>query len=273
MMTTMSKQCVIDPAHRLDADVFVKRGTPIHRCRDCGCIMADTAFQQAQYESGTYYSMAFRTRAAIEREWGFRWRTLLRWIVRDCRPRSVLDVGAGNGYFVALAAREFGLDATGIEISAEEIRFARDVLDVELFAETVEQHRRQYDVVTCFNVLEHVADPQALLAAALARVKPGGSLVLTTPNPGCIHARIKGVRRWNMVDPPHHLNLFTRQALATLLGRHGLTLVRYDTLSTYINFVRRIDTRKLLFRRLFFHVLRAGGLGADHLVIARKPST
>jgi hypothetical protein len=110
-----------------------------------------------------------------------------------------------------------------------------------------------------------------LLAAALARVRPGGALVLTTPNPACIHARIKGIRRWNMVDPPHHLNLFTRRALATLLGRHGLRIVRYDTLSTYINLVRRFDTRKLLFRRAFFHTLRAAGLGADHLVIARKP--
>ncbi|BCT69226.1 class I SAM-dependent methyltransferase [Nitrosospira sp. NRS527] len=53
---------------------------------------------------------------------------------------QLLDVGVGNGYFVALAAKEFSLDASGLEVSKEEIRFAKDILNVQLIKEDVSQH-------------------------------------------------------------------------------------------------------------------------------------
>jgi 2-polyprenyl-3-methyl-5-hydroxy-6-metoxy-1,4-benzoquinol methylase len=264
------KTCVVDSGHRLDPSTFRKKGADIYRCRDCGCIMADIAFEHAQYESDNYYTLARKTLASIDYEWGFRWRYILNKIVGLGDFSSLLDIGAGNGYFVALAAREFGLGANGIEISSEEIRFASEVTGVQLINEDIAQHRANYDVVSCFNVLEHVADPQALLAAAIARLKPGGILVLTTPNPGCIHARIKGLQEWNMVDPPHHINLFSQKSLQAILASKHMEIVEYETLSTYINFVRRFDTRNLLFRRMFFQLLRSAKLGADHFLIARK---
>jgi 2-polyprenyl-3-methyl-5-hydroxy-6-metoxy-1,4-benzoquinol methylase len=266
----MMHGCVVNSRHRLDDKVFRKQGADIYRCRDCGCIMADNGFQHAQYESGHYYTLARKTLAEIDEEWGFRWRYILRRIDNRVETLSLLDVGAGNGYFVALAEREFGLRASGIEISNEETRFARAMLGIELINEDVATHRTDYDIVTCFNVIEHVPEPAAFLATVAARVKPGGLLALTTPNPGCIHARVRGLERWNMVDPPHHLNLFPRKALQALLASEGLRPFRYETLSTYINFVRRFDTEGLLLRRLFFQLLRFGRMGADHFVLARK---
>jgi 2-polyprenyl-3-methyl-5-hydroxy-6-metoxy-1,4-benzoquinol methylase len=268
------KSCVVDPQHRVGMPRFCKHGVDIYRCRDCGCIMADISFDHAQYESGSYYTLSRKTLADIDEEWGFRWRHILRRIREGGGAgggiNSLLDVGAGNGYFVALAGREYGLAATGIEISAEEIRFAREVVGVELLRGDVARHPAQYDVVTCLSVLEHVADPLGFLSDAIARVRPGGILALTTPNPGCIHARVKGIERWNMVDPPHHINLFSRTALEQILGARNMRVVRYETLSTYINFVRRFDTDRLVLRRLFFNALRLGHVGADHFLIAQK---
>jgi 2-polyprenyl-3-methyl-5-hydroxy-6-metoxy-1,4-benzoquinol methylase len=175
----------------------------------------------------------------------------------------------GNGYFVALASKEFGLQATGLEISAEEIRFANEVVGVRLISEDIAQHLAGYDVVTCFNVLEHVPDPQAFLSSVIARMKRGGLLVLTTPNPACVHARVKGLKDWNMVDPPHHINLFSRAALYEMLADRKMEVLRYETLSTYINFVRKFDTKRLILRRLVFNALRMANLGADHFVMAR----
>jgi 2-polyprenyl-3-methyl-5-hydroxy-6-metoxy-1,4-benzoquinol methylase len=264
------KSCVADPQHRVDMLGFRRNGADIYRCRDCGCIMADIPFDHAQYEAESYYTLSRKTLADIDEEWGFRWRTILGWIRRSGAWTSLLDVGAGNGYFVALAGREFGLDASGIEISAEENRIASEVIGIHLFEGDVARHQPQYDVVTCFNVLEHVADPQGFLSDAIARVRPGGILVLTTPNPGCIHARMKGIEHWNMIDPPHHINLFSRQSLDRILAVRRMRVVRYETLSTYINFVRRHDTDSLLLRRLFFNALRMARAGADHFVIAQK---
>jgi 2-polyprenyl-3-methyl-5-hydroxy-6-metoxy-1,4-benzoquinol methylase len=269
-MEACVKPCVVNPNHNVDRPLFRKQGAEIALCRDCGCIMADIPFNHEQYESAGYYTLARKTIDSIDNEWGFRWRYVLGQIRKSGDFSSLLDVGAGNGYFVSLAAKEFGLDATGIEISNEEIRFAREVIGVQLVNEDIAQHRSSYDVVTCFNVLEHVPDPRAFLSAAISRVRPGGILVLTTPNTGCVHARVKGLRDWNMVDPPHHINLFSRKALGEMLAAKEMQVIRYETLSTYINFVRKFDTKSLVFRRLFFHTLRLANMGADHFVIARR---
>ncbi|QGZ39934.1 methyltransferase family protein [Pseudoduganella flava] len=264
------KTCVVDSKHRMQGKVFLKNGVDIYRCGDCGCIMADIDFNHEQYESNEYYTMSYRTLESIDKVWGFRWRYVLDKIVKSGNVASLLDVGAGNGYFVSLAAKEFGLRATGLEISTEEIRFAEEHVGVKLVNEDVCRHKEMYDVVTSFNVLEHVADPHGFLSAVLERVKPGGLIVVTTPNPGCIHAKVKGLERWNMVCPPHHINLFSKQSLLEMLEQRGAEPLSYETLSTYISFVRDFDSSNLVLRRTFFNLLRMAGLGADHCVIARK---
>lgn len=255
--------CVVAQEHSKPHLAFQRKGFDIYLCPSCGCLMADISFQHDQYEQGTYYTMIRGTQDEIEQEWGFRWR----YILGQVEGRRLLDVGAGNGYFVHLATREFGLDAIGVEISNAQVEFARRLFGVEL---EKAMPAEQFDTVTSFNVIEHVNDPTQLLAEMRARIKPGGRLVLTTPNPGCIHRRVKGLKNWGMVDPPHHINLFTRAGLSELLGRSGFGIRRYETLSTYIRFVRRFDTSGLLLRRHLFNALRSANLGADHLFVAQR---
>ena len=262
--------CVLNSDHESPKWLFNKKDTDIYRCTVCGCIMADNTFVHDQYESDDYYTLMRKTRESVDHEWGFRWRYILGEVVRHTRPTTLLDVGAGNGYFVALAREEFGLEASGLEISEKEIAFAKQVLGVELCNEDVARHKGTYDIVTAFNVLEHVADPVGFMGALVAHLEPTGLLLLTTPNPGCIHARVKGLQGWSMVDPPHHINLFTGRALRELLARYQLVEVEYATLSTYINVVRKLDTSDLHLRRAVFQALRLLGLGADHFVIARR---
>lgn len=234
--------------------------------------MADIDFNKDQYETNEYYTMRFNTKDDIEIKWGLRWRYVLNTIARltkSERPVTLLDVGAGNGYFVLLASEEFSIDATGVGVHNEEIKFAKDVLGVQLINEDVAQHRRNYDVVTCFNVIEHVVDPSLFLGHLAARVKPGGILVLSTPNTACLRARIKGLQNWERIDPPHHINLFPRKSLRALISRHNLEEIKYETLSTYITLV---NTKNLFLRRIFCNILRMFDLGADHFIITRKPN-
>lgn len=263
------KTCVVDANHGLCRKKFVKNKIDIYVCPDCGCIMADTGFDQTQYETNVYYTMRHKTAQSIEYEWGFRWRYILSQIVKT-GGSSLLDVGAGNGYFVALASREFSFEASGLELSSEEVQFAKDILNVHLVREDIAQHRMSYDVVTCFNVLEHVLDPRLFITELVKRLKPGGFLVITTPNPGCIHRRLRGLKNWNMVIPPHHINLFTKASLNTLMARENLIPIDYQTLSTYVNFIRQFDSSNLILRRLFFNLLKMLNFGADHFLIVRK---
>jgi SAM-dependent methyltransferase len=262
--------CAIEPEILLGRPAFARSGIDIYVCPSCGSFIADSGYEADQYDS-EYYTIATTDLSEIEYRWGFRWRYILRQIAeRVERGASLLDVGAGNGYFVKLAREEFGFDAGGIEISDAAATFASDVLGVDLMVGDISEHEGTYDVVTAFSVIEHVADPVAMIEMLAAKLAPGGLLVLATPNPGCIQRRVKGVKRWAMICPPHHLNILTGRGLDTLLERAGFELLRRETISTHVKSVRRIDTSGQLLRRAVFRGFRATGLGADQLVFARS---
>jgi 2-polyprenyl-3-methyl-5-hydroxy-6-metoxy-1,4-benzoquinol methylase len=162
------------------------------------------------------------------------------------------------------------LQADGFEISDAEAEFARKIFGVELLRGELTSIKTPYDVVSSFNVLEHVREPTELLVQMRDRLTPSGHLLLTTPNPSCIHRRILGLQKWNMVCPPHHINLFTRRALLEALTHVGFEVLEYSTLSTYIRAVRKFDTEDLLFRKAAFQLLKTANLGADHFVVCRR---
>jgi SAM-dependent methyltransferase len=269
----MIERCVVSTTHARPVWTFAKQGTDVYECPTCGCIMGDVSFAQDLYESDGYYTLAHTTLSAIELEWGFRCRYILRKVAAWQAGVRLLDVGAGNGYFVFLAQHEFGMEADGVEVSNAEIEFARKEFGVRLHKAALHELPRSYDVVSSLNVLEHVKDPTDLLRDMTNRVRPGGLLVLTTPNPACIHRRLRGLKRWAMIDPPHHINLFPRAALEELIRGVGFSVLAYETVSTYIRFVRSFDTRERLLRRTLFQTLRWLGLGADHLFMARRATS
>jgi 2-polyprenyl-3-methyl-5-hydroxy-6-metoxy-1,4-benzoquinol methylase len=265
----MITHCVVRGSHAPPKHAFFKQGVDICICPTCGCIMADLEFVHEQYEASDYYTMIHQDKTAIEQEWGFRWRHILNTLKRYASAPRVLDVGAGNGYFVFLARAEFGMQADGLEISDAEAEFARKMFDVELLRGDLAAIDSQYDVISSFNVVEHVREPAELLAQMRDRLSPSGYLLLTTPNPSCIHRRVLGLEKWNMVCPPHHINLFTRKGLLEALTHAGFETLEYSTLSTYIRAVRKFDTEDLILRKAAFQLLKTANLGADHFVVCR----
>jgi len=159
---------------------------------------------------------------------------------------------------------------TGVEMSQGAVDLARDVVGVDLIHGDVTATQGEYDAVTLFNVIEHVEDPGAVLRSLVERLRPGGLLVMTTPSPACVHARLKGVESWSMLHHPEHLTIFTRAGLDALAKRCELTPVACETMSTYIRSVRRFDTPGGALRSAAFQLLRMTGLGADHCLYARR---
>lgn len=138
-------------------------------------------------------------------------------------PGRLLDAGAGRGRFVA-AARAAGWDARGIEPSAR----GADPYGVALERTSIEDAEiapGSLDAVTLWHVLEHLDDPGAALTRVRGWLRPGGVLLVGTPNLASLQACAGGAR-WYHLDLPRHRTHFTARGLRTLLGRRGLAPLR-----------------------------------------------
>ncbi|RUO44448.1 bifunctional 3-demethylubiquinol 3-O-methyltransferase/2-polyprenyl-6-hydroxyphenol methylase [Aliidiomarina taiwanensis] len=114
--------------------------------------------------------------------------------------KKVLDVGCGGGLLTEAMARA-GAEVTGIDMSPDALSVARlHALESELSIDyqqiTAEafaaEHAQQFDVVTCLEMLEHVPNPAAVIAACASLVKPGGRVVFSTLN-RTLKAKLFGV--------------------------------------------------------------------------------
>jgi len=100
--------------------------------------------------------------------------------------KTALDVGCGAGLLAEPLAR-LGATVTGLDASPQLIAVAQEHaragrLDIDYRAGELSELEGQFDLITCMEVIEHVADPAAFVAALARRLAPDGLLVLSTPN-------------------------------------------------------------------------------------------
>jgi 2-polyprenyl-3-methyl-5-hydroxy-6-metoxy-1,4-benzoquinol methylase len=155
--------------------------------------------------------------------------------------RRLLDVGCGPGTFIAHMAT--AQESIGIDLSRNQIAYAERHYGgpgrrfIRCTAEQLPEEAGQFDVITAIELIEHLSpeEVKATLEAAVARLAPGGKLVLTTPNFGGVWPLVEGlVNRFGDVSyEMQHTNKFTRSSLAVLLSMLGL---REPRVSTYIGF-------------------------------------
>lgn len=154
------------------------------------------------------------------------------------KRKSLLDYGAGAGYFVR-AATDLGLSASGVEPSSKLREFARSYLGVRLHGHLseVEEH---FDVITLFDVIEHIPElnQRELMSDLLSKLKPGGILLGNTPNWRSANRLIRAERD-PAIWPPSHVSYFTLGSLDTYFKSLGL-----EKKSLYSNGFRTFRAQK-----------------------------
>jgi SAM-dependent methyltransferase len=142
--------------------------------------------------------------------------------VGDGTPGTLLDVGCGHGTFLAAMAKR-GWKVMGVDFDPAAIEAARSVhgLDVHVgTVDTIVERGATFDVVTASHVIEHVPDPVKFLAQCRQLLRPGGRVVLKTPNAESFGSRRYG-RAWRGLEPPRHLHIFTIAALEACARQAG----------------------------------------------------
>jgi SAM-dependent methyltransferase len=198
------------------------------RCRRCGLIYLNPRPTLA--EIARYYPANYEPFTRQERTGSWLARLSYRVaIAKRCRiasrgqtPGRLLDVGCGIGDFM-LGMRQRGWEVHGVDPSPKAVALAHQkglrVFQGQLFdAPYAEQ---SFDLVTMWDVLEHLHDPSAYLARVAQLLKLRGKFVVTLPNPHSIDFRLFGPV-WTGLDVPRHLYVFVRPALLALFQRAGL---------------------------------------------------
>lgn len=137
-------------------------------------------------------------------------------------PLRLLDVGAASGY-VLEAAQARGWTAVGVDVSAaaRERAESRGLTVVADFVEGMARLGDEVDVVTAYQVLEHMPDPAASIDVVAQCLAPRGVVCIETWDFASVTARVFG-KRWQQANPPSVIHLPTRRGLTRLLNRHGL---------------------------------------------------
>jgi len=144
---------------------------------------------------------------------------------------SLLDVGCGGGELLA-AALARGWRAAGCEPMAQAAELARSrapAADIRVgLSSEVGFDGRSFDVVCAFHVLEHMPDSRAFLRELARWARPGGLVVVETPNFASRLRRVRG-ERWLHLRPLEHLVHFTPQTMRAALAGAGLEPLRIVT--------------------------------------------
>jgi 2-polyprenyl-3-methyl-5-hydroxy-6-metoxy-1,4-benzoquinol methylase len=163
----------------------------------------------------------------------------LDWIKKYVNGKArVLDVGCGFGYFLKLCDRLFW-DTYGVDISNYAITIARKNTKAQLYSHDIQDIKKSpfkdnyFDLVTLFDVLEHLTSPITALKECRRILKYGGKLVITTPN---LNAGEKTVLKilakentWHGFFDETHVNLFKPSSLKTSVEGTGFRTLELKT--------------------------------------------
>lgn len=196
----------------------------LYRCSECGY----GVFLPMIVGSDDFYTDITRNEYYLEDRWDFH---VAINALRSAKANSVLDVGCGKGAFLGMVAKQLsnvichGHDAN----PAISDKLPQGVtLHAKLPDAPVGM-----DAVSIFQVIEHVADPVGLLQESIAKVRPGGLVIVSVPDHS---GPIRFFSDSHTAIPPHHVTIWTPASLNLLLNRLGLNVLaqKWEPLPDYL---------------------------------------
>lgn len=219
--------------------MFWKYNTPVMRCDGCGLYYANPRWKSEHLfgrytpEFWTQYADTVKDTAVdVEANYA-RWLPFLAAMDASRKSNRILDVGCATGEFL-LAAQARGWEVYGVETSPIAAEQARRLTGGKVHAgtlDTAEFPDGYFDVVTLWDVIEHLQDPRAYLERVGRLLRSGGILSITTPNIRSIAFRLLGPS-WIPIGPNDHLYYFAPRTLARLLAECGFSIYTMHTMAT-----------------------------------------
>lgn len=146
---------------------------------------------------------------------------------RKPTPGRVLDVGSAAGFFLA-TMKEIGWECHGIELSSYMAAKSKEMFGLEHIhagsIEAIDLPEKHFDVISFWDVIEHLEDPVPHLARARELLKDDGILIIETQNVESRFAKVMG-KKWQHYKMAEHLYHFGPETVKTLLERAGFAIL------------------------------------------------
>jgi 2-polyprenyl-3-methyl-5-hydroxy-6-metoxy-1,4-benzoquinol methylase len=209
--------------------VIVVSGFRYVRCRSCQSVFLDpipapevlvAQYQNAQYYAGgetTGYRNYTEMHKALAPHFRRRLHTLASALPAQGR---LLDFGCADGFFLELA-RAAGWHITGVEVAQSMAEVTGQRLGIEVAQGLDVLAAKSFDAITLWDVIEHLAAPIAQLTRLRDCLRPGGVVMLSTPNAGHWQAQSEPAQWRGGYQPPAHVVLFNAASLALVLRTAG----------------------------------------------------
>lgn len=251
----------------------------IYECVDTGYrffypfnIDGDSPFYEKLEQISWYYA-----------QWKWDYDVAEKYILKDS---NVLDIGCGEGKFLSFLKNDRNCNCVGLELNEKAKQIAcNNNLNVEneFIQSHAETNKNKYDVVTFFQVLEHISQIDSFLKSAIEVAKPGGKIILAVPNNEPYYLTYDKDHFLNL--PPHHMGWWNEKSLRSLAKLYPLELVEIikQPLEHYTsygkNFLReRLKLPHFLVKiltpiaKIYFYLNRKNINGASIMAIYTKKS-
>ena len=220
-----------------------KDGYGIEECLSCGLVqLVPTPTPEtlrALYEGDSYFggeaATGYSEYEDQEQEYLATFREDVRRIREFVPSGRILEVGCGYGYFLQCAL-DAGYDAYGIDLSPAAVKWASTRHPGRVFCGLLEEvpeiQDQKYDVIFGSHLIEHLTEPSEFLREASRLLRPGGLVVMVTPNIKSLLSRVSG-SRWVSFKIPEHVSYYDPATITKLLNRTGYTVRAVDSAYQY----------------------------------------
>jgi 2-polyprenyl-3-methyl-5-hydroxy-6-metoxy-1,4-benzoquinol methylase len=200
-----------------------------YHCADCGTIFIDPVpvDQLKKIYPSNYYSFVNKGKNIVVRLKEWLDKRFFRKILKQLpgKELSVLDVGGGTGWMLdVLKKTDARIQFTQSVDIDDKAKMEAEARGHAYFEGTIEafETSRKFDLILMLNLVEHVASPLAVLQKAEALLKPGGMIVIKTPNTDSWDARLYRKTYWGGLHCPRHWVIFSERSFRHLLQSTGL---------------------------------------------------
>lgn len=233
--------------------------TLMYKCSDCGLVFDNP--RPTQKLIWEHYSQQGKYDHWIDSDKAFQkyWNSYLKKILKYKQEGELLDIGAGIGKFISNARKYFNV--TGVEVSDEAIKQAKELYDLDLIKgefELIDFEGKKFDIISMSQILEHVPYPGKTLDVIKKNLVKGGIIFITVPNEAAYSLRMIlaglfskiGLKRFKDFDAKGfrkieigkldeiHLSHFSEKNLKTILNEKGFEVL-CSTIEFHDTFMRK----------------------------------